>query len=71
MSPAGGETACPDTACLAAAENLLLLLLAHGSYRAGKMLAIKSPKETTFKAKFGFTHTDPKLTMGCAFSVSR
>lgn len=63
MSPAEGETACPDMARLAADENLLLLLLAHSSYRAGEMLAIKSPKETTFKGKFGFTHTDPKLTM--------
>lgn len=46
MSPAEGETACPEMSCLAAAENPLLLLLAPGSYRAGKILAIKAPKET-------------------------
>lgn len=64
MSPAEGETACPEMSCLAAAENPLLLPLAPGSYRAGKILAIKAPKETTLKGTFGFTaHKDTTLTM--------
>lgn len=61
--PAEGEAACPGMSCSAAAENPLLPFLARGSYRAGTMLEIKSPKETTLKGCLGFSRRDTELTV--------